>query len=1085
MRNSKNFIIACLIFFAVAANVFAVPIWREINTGFPAGTPPVVNVLSSTTDTTTINVVIPGYWEDEITTYSHTYKQIYLPATSDDGTSEGIGAYQTTVDLGLSGVPVIRLYLGIMSNATTVTMESIIVHDKVTSSGYTIYPNQKARGEEYYEPFQRDDTHYMSTAYYPFDYYITPDIQSSVDEWHHLRVTVVELYPFFVQPGSQTMDVLADFEVQFDHYQVGGDTPITFVCTQLWHNVYQSQIENYPFIENLLPPPVTTHKEKFRIYVAKGLETNARLGDFKFWKRRQGYEVTVRTVGSGGDVANNTTDIQNDITSYYNANPCWDIFVLFIGDYAQIVPKTHSYFCSGNRIGLSDYKYACVKGNDEYADLFIGRIPADSDSQLTDILDKIMKYEKSPPQDNWLTRSILAAHRQGYSGKYTACKNSIASAAYSLGGPTFTKAYGGASPYATDSQVVNYIASPHYGIVNYRGHGSKDAWTNWNKGGQYFNYSDVISINNGDYTPVVFSISCLNNKFDETECIGERWLLRNSGNSKGAVAHLGATDVSCCLANHEYDRQIFKQIFDVGTYCISAVSNFAHAATLKHYKATKPSQLQYPRSNAYIYCVFGDPSMQIRTATPISFTQVTGPNPITVATTSYTVTVNDAGGAVQGVTVTIEKPKDSVSPEFFLTKKTDSQGKAVFSISPSTDGNVYATVSKHNYIVWEGNPIPPATPTPTPTPTGTATATPTPTPTGTVTPTPTPTATPTTTTLVNQYTFDSSVEGWGFLGLSGSGFSGASSSYTGGRLGISSANDSTSRVGFWNGPTEIAYVAGNVYRARYLVSSSQAAWSFNPQFRMRWIHDQSLESATQVVNASGSGSNSLPADPTTSTYSCYFAPVVSGNLGVAFDMLDFSAAQYGNHYVDQITVERFPDPAAGTAVKTYTSSADFSNWGFVTNVGFGPVTSGGAGTGTLSITSTVANASNYGFWQSSGTANELTYVADKLYRATYTLRCPTEAARNDMPQGRLRCQNEDGQMTQTMELNSQGTGPGAMPTTGGIDYDVYFETPALPGSPTAGQDGFIVTLDLLDFSSAQGGTIYMDSVAIDYLAIPN
>jgi hypothetical protein len=183
-------------------------------------------------------------------------------------------------------------------------------------------------------------------------------------------------------------------------------------------------------------------------------------------------------------------------------------------------------------------------------------------------------------------------------------------------------------------------------------------------------------------------------------------------------------------------------------------------------------------------------------------------------------------------------------------------------------------------------------------------------------------------------------------------------------------------------------------------------------------------------------------------------------------------------------VERFPFPALGTAVKTYTDTADFANWGFA-SLGFGPVTSGGAGTGTLQITSTVANANNYGWWQSDGFANELTYVADKLYRATYTLTCQTDAARNTMPQIRLRCQSEDNQMTQTMELNSQGTGPGAMPTTGGTDYDVYFETPTLPGSPAAGEDGFIVTIDMLDFNSAQGGTIYMDSVTVDYLAIPN
>jgi hypothetical protein len=340
-------------------------------------------------------------------------------------------------------------------------------------------------------------------------------------------------------------------------------------------------------------------------------------------------------------------------------------------------------------------------------------------------------------------------------------------------------------------------------------------------------------------------------------------------------------------------------------------------------------------------------------------------------------------------------------------------------------------------------------------------------------------------TFIKTYTFDTDLEGWSFLGLTTPDFSAASSGYSGGRISISSANDSTSRVGLFSGPTDIGYVANNVYRARYVVSSSQATASQNPQFRMRWIQDQSLESATTVINASGTYSNSLPTDPSTDEYSCYLLPVLAYNLGVAFDMLDFDAGQYGTHYVDEVTVERFERSGTGTAVKTYTDSSDFANWSYLTNIGaYGPVTSGGAGTGTLSMTSATADAANFGFWQSSGSANELTYVADKLYRAIYTLRCSSDVARNTMPQIRLRCQNEDGQVTQTMELNSQGVGPGAMPTTGGTTYDVYWETPTLPGSPTTANDGFIVTIDVLDFDAAKGGTIYMDSVAVDYLAIP-
>jgi len=314
-----------------------------------------------------------------------------------------------------------------------------------------------------------------------------------------------------------------------------------------------------------------------------------------------------------------------------------------------------------------------------------------------------MKYEKNPPQDSWPGRVLVAAHKQSYAQKYTACKESIASASYSIKTPSFGKYYGGASYSISDYAVRTYIGSTHCGIVNYRGHGSRYAWSGWNKAGESFNSSDVGMITNGDYTPVIFSISCLNNKFDVSECIGEYWMLQNATGKKGAVAHLGATNVSCTTPNHEYDRQLFDQIYDEGVYRISPVSNFAHAATMKYYKTYNPSMLAYAKANAHIYCVLGDPSMEIRTDNPRSFTSVTGPSPIKHGSQSYTVTVQDSGGPVQGATVTIEKPAGSSTPEFFVTGKTNALGQVSFNINPSSDGSVYGTVSKHNYIVWQGS----------------------------------------------------------------------------------------------------------------------------------------------------------------------------------------------------------------------------------------------------------------------------------------------------------------------------------------------------------------------------------------------
>lgn len=41
----------------------------------------------------------------------------------------------------------------------------------------------------------------------------------------------------------------------------------------------------------------------------------------------------------------------------------------------------------------------------------------------------------------------------------------------------------------------------------------------------------------------------------------------------------------------------------------------------------------------------------------------------------------------------------------------------------------------------------------------------------------------------------------------------------------------------------------------------------------------------------------------------------------------------------------------------------------------------------------------------------------------------------------------------------------------------------LPGSSSSSEEGYIVTIDVLDFDSAKGGTIYLDSVGIEYLTI--
>ncbi len=365
---------------------------------------------------------------------------------------------------------------------------------------------------------------------------------------------------------------------------------------------------------------------------------------------------------------------------------------------------------------------------------------------------------------------------------------------------------------------------------------------------------------------------------------------------------------------------------------------------------------------------------------------------------------------------------------------------------------------------------PSGAPTPTPTPTPTATTTPTPTPTATPTPTPTPVE------QLASYDFNSSTQGWGFVGVENlPDFVGATSSYSSGKVTII-PNSSTHSFGFWQLPSSasIPYVSGQVYRARAQVESSQANPQLVPKIRLRWIDLSSFASSTHEIVSSGDATRS--PGPGGKEFRSYYYPPVANNLLFAFDLLDFEAADSGTISLDSIQIERFPRPAFATLLRSYTSYADFANWGFLQAIP--TVTGSRYTTGELRLQSSQGEDSAFGFWQSSASANECTYntSTNYLYRAIYRLWSNT----TNNATIRMRAQNEDAQMTQTMELSP---GP-AQPLSTVTYYELYWETPELPSSPDSTEDGFIVAFDDIDFDATRSFDVTLENVTIEYTSIP-
>ena len=98
----------------------------------------------------------------------------------------------------------------------------------------------------------------------------------------------------------------------------------------------------------------------------------------------------------------------------------------------------------------------------------------------------------------------------------------------------------------------------------------------------------------------------------------------------------------------------------------------------------------------WTFNLLGEPEMPIWTDTPKIFT-VTHPDIIPIGTSSFTVHVENSTAPVNQAYVCLWKGEEVYEREY-----TDATGDAVLTVSPATDGEMYVTVTKHNYLPYEG-----------------------------------------------------------------------------------------------------------------------------------------------------------------------------------------------------------------------------------------------------------------------------------------------------------------------------------------------------------------------------------------------
>jgi len=307
--------------------------------------------------------------------------------------------------------------------------------------------------------------------------------------------------------------------------------------------------------------------------------------------------------------------------------------------------------------------------------------------------------------------------------------------------------------------------------------------------------------------------------------------------------------------------------------------------------------------------------------------------------------------------------------------------------------------------------------------------------------------------------------------------------------------------GYWHlkDSAAIPYAPNKIYRARYRVRTDQPDRMKSPMARLRWTNIVFLSGASLIVDK---GLNAI-GETWQDYYSYFLPPDLSGApeseraLILNFDLVNFSAEQFGALFLDEAEVIRFniPPRSIATPALSYSTAEDFSVWVPETiPTLFGPVAYG-RGTNGLYLESGATPSPpigkeglpDYGQWSVPVNVASVDYEPNRLYRAIFTLKVPDAATRETIARIRMRLHTASWDLANVYELFNKGAGTyhNHLPNTAGLEYSVFMESPR---EFYTGEDAYknriIVAFDLVDGVVYERGRVYLSKVEVEHYDLP-
>lgn len=407
------------------------------------------------------------------------------------------------------------------------------------------------------------------------------------------------------------------------------------------------------------------------------------------WHNQKGIRDTVITTGwiylnyAGAD----TQKIRNFVA---DACTLWGTTYFLLGGENETVPFVYRNY----RMDTSSDQYYSDFDDDWTHEVCVGRTSVGSTTEINTFINKVLKYEKDPPRIDFALDALLIGMDYDASTHCEDLKENI-DFGYIPARFNLTKVYDS----QTDNHKTAVINALNAGqnLVNHADHsyieymGTGDHNHGWG-----ITSSNVDALTNDGQLSVIVSTGCHPNHMDYGDCISEHFVIYNP--NQGAVAFTGNTrsgiyyEGDPLSLSNALEKQWWVSLFfwgkqDLGHILSDAKHHFPHSDDTQ-------------RHCHWTLNLLGEPAMPVWTDDPDSF-QVTHPAWIPPEPSSFTVHVDDdsTGAPVNQAYVCLWK-----QGEVYLTGYTGPEGEVSFDPSPLTEGVMYVTVTKHNYLPHE-NPV--------------------------------------------------------------------------------------------------------------------------------------------------------------------------------------------------------------------------------------------------------------------------------------------------------------------------------------------------------------------------------------------